>query len=145
MFFNYSKGIKDLTKQHEQERKLLTSAGVSPQEIEQLFEFDKQIIRKTRNFYRYLDSYPSIYDLPENILDNIPIGDYEIEEHIEDVLLYRALKSLTVRERQIIQLRIAYDLPFSVIAELLRLPYKPVKQRYKRAVAKLRKIFLKNL
>ena len=136
MRFSNKQAVRALKHQHDRERLILLSHGVMPEEIDELFEFDDEIRKSDRRFYRNqadkgLDEVsPASADDSEVSLD--------ILDQIEDSRLLAAWMSLRPADRKIIVLHKFGGFSLKQIAACWGKPYEQIKKAYQRAIKKIK-------
>lgn len=79
--------------------------------------------------------------LETNLILNIPSAENLSEEVSDTAAVIQAINNLEEVERTIVTLYLVMDLKQTEIAELLQMPYRTVRSKYKHALKKLRRIF----
>jgi len=138
MFFDYWKKRQALERQHQIEKPLMLEAGMSEEDVNDIFRLD------WRQFYRDAQYATQLTGYLETENE---MGTYDQEfaagfmDDLSDPQLHAALSNLKPDEREIVLLHVVDGIPLKLVATLRGQPYDALAKRYKRAVSKLREKF----
>lgn len=137
MYFNYIRALADLQCRQKREREMLLQAGISEQDIHDLFRLERRQLDSDTRFYLSLDAYITPLDvLPVQMDSQLGVMD-----EIESPQLHRALLALTDEERELVLLHVVDGLPLKLLAALRGKPYDTIKKSYGRAIGRLKNYF----
>ena len=139
MSYDYKSEYRKFIRQWNKQKEIMIAAGMDDESIQQLFDFDKDTFNSNRKYGRHLDGFTDLSKTEIQVASNFEKGFSLIEMLGEDAS--NAFALLSAIEKETVVLRFDYEMTFVEISKQLDASEKTVRQRYDRAMKKLKKYF----
>ena len=139
MYYDYKKEYGKFIAEFQKQRQLMLEAGMSEEDINEMFEFDKRVFNRNRSFVTWQaepletsEEKEKTKSTPKEFEENLSLLD-NLDENI-----YQAIKSLSKKEQELLILHYEKGLSLHEAALFLCVSYDTVKRRHSRAIQKLK-------
>jgi DNA-directed RNA polymerase specialized sigma subunit, sigma24 homolog len=139
MYYDYKKEYGKFVAEFEKQRQLMLEAGMSEDDINEMFAFDKRVFNRNRSFVTWQaelietnEEKEKTKSTPKEFEENLSLLD-KLDENI-----YQVVKNLSEKEQEILMLHYEKGLSLHEAALFLCVSYDTAKRRHSRAIQKLK-------